>query len=144
VPLSYGRSNSLVNSPTELRYLLLTLIFTVSTRIHTISALFPNSSCSESFKYWSAHIKEVFMLYLLQNWELREVKFLATYSRCHCFPTCIIHANEFISLCFWIELRHFVSRQKYYSLKCLYELCSLAYSLSREYVFLVLVALGSL
>jgi hypothetical protein len=67
MPRSMGRENSLINSLTELKYLMLTLICKVCARTRESSTLFRNLSCNTFLKYRSAHINEMFTFCLLQN-----------------------------------------------------------------------------
>jgi hypothetical protein len=63
------------------------------------------------------------------------------------FTVHIVDVIEFSLVCFWIELRQFLVRQKCHSLESLYEFFSLAcsvLSVSSEYVFPILVLLGCL
>jgi len=76
VPPSVGRGNCLVSFPTELQYLVFTLIFQVSAR-----TLY-NSTVLRNFSY---HIffSEIFMLCLLQNWVYAGGRDSYRLSRCH-------------------------------------------------------------
>jgi len=60
--------NSLIISPAEFQCLALTLVFTTCSRTRASSILLWNLSCYVFFKYRSAHIDQMFMLCLLQNW----------------------------------------------------------------------------
>jgi hypothetical protein len=40
------------------------------------------------------------------------------------FRMCTVDATEFALVCFWIELRQFLVRQKYYYFESSYEFCS--------------------
>jgi len=62
---SVGSGNSLINSPTELQYLELVLMFKVSTRTRTNSSLFGNLNCNVFFQV-SVRPHKKCMLYLLQ------------------------------------------------------------------------------
>jgi hypothetical protein len=118
VPPSLGRGNSLINSPTELQYLLLTLIFKASARTCVSSAFFQNLSCNEFFKYRSVHINECVVF--ITDLSVCVVNFMLTVVHITVFPMCIVGAIEFTLVCFWIELRQLLVRQKYYFLGSLY------------------------
>jgi hypothetical protein len=56
----------------------------------------------------------------------------------------VVDVTEFNSVCFWIELRQFLARQKYHSSESLCDFCSLAYNVlivSGVCVFQMLITL---
>jgi hypothetical protein len=84
MPNSLRRENSLINSPTELQYLILTLVFTVSAKTRARSALFRNLSFYAFLKYLPAHINEMFILRYRTEY-VPVVKFHADCNRCQGF-----------------------------------------------------------
>jgi hypothetical protein len=59
------------------------------------------------------------------------VKFHPTVVDVKVFPMCIVHVIEFTLVCFWLELRQYLVRQKYHSLKNLNEFCCLSCNVLR-------------
>jgi hypothetical protein len=123
-----GAENSLISSPTGLQYSVFTLIFKVYARTCARLILFQNSSYV-FFKYQWAHINEMFMLCLLQNWVYGCGSFMLTVIDVKVFPVCIVDMIEFTLVFFWIELWQLLVRQKYHSLESLYKFWPLAWSI---------------
>jgi hypothetical protein len=84
VPSILGKRYLLIDSLTKYQYVVLTLIFKVSTRTHTSLASFWNLSCNGFFKYQSAHINEIIMSFVTEM-SMPVVQFHTNCNRCQCF-----------------------------------------------------------